>query len=138
VKPSAYDNANVQLTINYNTIEANAIQNGASKELALRKTPDQTFYPKVLMYWHTASRASAKKAGDKAIIEAISERPLPVVIDDEAIKQKMIAGKDNPFLVGFIVDVELITVQGKLRAYRVLKLYEMLEDAPEDTDETAA
>ena len=90
------------------------------------------------MYWHTASRATVKRSSDKAVIEVISERPLPVVIDDEAIKRKMIAGKDNPFLVGFIVDVELITVQGRLRGYRIIKLDDTLEDAPEESDDIPA
>jgi hypothetical protein len=130
----AEQGSTVQVTINYNSTEANAIQNRAYKEIELMKEPEQRPRKKVMMYWHTASTGTS---GDKAVIEEITRKPLPVFIENEAEKQKMLKGKDNPFLVGFIVDVEILMVQDKIRGYKVTKLHEMLEDDPDLIKELA-
>ena len=45
----------------------------------------------------------------------------------------MLSGKDNPFTIGFFVDVERVTKQGRPVAYQVIHLYEVLdEDKTED------
>jgi hypothetical protein len=126
----AEQGATVQVTINYNSLEANAIQNRAIKELEAMKEPEHQPRSKVLMYWFTASQG---ERGDKVVIEEISEKPLPVYIANDADKKRMIQGRDNPFLLGFIVDVDLIVVKDRLRGYRVTKLYEELQDAPDST-----
>lgn len=123
----AHTGSTVHVTIIHNYVEANAIQNKVGKRIAALKEPDATFFPRALMYWETASKGDSK-SGNKVIIESISERPLTVTMENEEIKAEMLSTKENPFLIGYIVDVELITVQGRLRAYRVLKLHETLED----------
>lgn len=128
----ASDQASVQVTINYNSVEANAIQNQAYKQIEVMKEPEQKLFSKRLMYWHAATRGRSSKTTDKAVIESITDKALPVYIPDEELKQKMLAGRENPFLVGFVVDVELLTVKGEVRGYTVKHLYETLEDAPED------
>ncbi|CAA2161233.1 hypothetical protein MBRA_06393 [Methylobacterium brachiatum] len=121
---------NVSLTIG--STEANAIQNRITKEIEARKEPEQTVYNRVLMYWHTASRGTARKKSGKAVIDKISDQPLTVLIDDPDMRTKMLAGKDNPLLIGFLVDVEVMYVSETPRVYRVLKLYEAVEEPAED------
>ena len=54
--------------------------------------------------------------------------------DDALIKDKMLSGKDNPFNIGFLVDVELITKQGRPVAYQVNHLYEILNEDDTEAD----
>lgn len=117
----------VHVTVNHTSLEANAIQNRVVKELERRREPEHESYENVVMQWHTASR-KAGKTSDKAVIEAISDKALPVYIEDTEDRENMLAGKTNPFLVGFVVDVDLIVLQGVLRGYKVTKLHQALED----------
>lgn len=129
---TASDGATVQVSVSFNSLEANTIQNRAEREMADRREPVQTAYRRVLMYWHQASKTPGSRS-DKAVIEKISDKPLKVIFEDDTdIKAKMLSGKDNPFNIGFLVDVELITKQGRPVAYEVSHLYEVLNE--EDTD----
>ena len=133
IQITASDGATVQVSVNFNSLEANAIQNRAEREIADRREPVQTSYRRVLMYWHQASKAPGSRS-DKAVIEKISDKPLKVLFDDDAlIKESMLSGKDNPFNIGFFVVVELVTKQGRPVAYQVTHLYEVIdEDAEAD------
>ncbi|QGY00929.1 hypothetical protein MMSR116_02700 [Methylobacterium mesophilicum SR1.6/6] len=124
----ATDGATQNITVNVNSQEANAIQNQAVRQIEIMKEPEQRRFNKRLMYWCTATKGRPNKTSGKVIIETISKKPLPVFIDDPEIKQKMVAGRGNPFLVGFIVDVELLLVRGEVRGYSVLALHGTLED----------
>ncbi|MDP4022347.1 hypothetical protein Q8W71_06910 [Methylobacterium sp. NEAU 140] len=128
----ATDGATQNITVNFNSQEANAIQNQAVRQIEVMKEPEQKRFNKRLMYWYAATRGKPSKTSDKAIIETIEKKPLPVFIDDPDIKQQMMAGRENPFLVGFIVDVELLLVRGEVRGYSILALHGVLEDKEED------
>lgn len=132
----AKDSAQVQVSISYGSNEANAIQNRAQKEIESRNSPIETNYKKVLMYWRNASTGASSRS-DKALIDKIWDKPLKVLFDDDdqSIKSRMITGRDNPFNIGFIVDVELLTKGGRPAAYRVTHLYEVLDDDEDDGDE---
>lgn len=129
----ANDGASIQVSVHYNSLEANTIQNRAEKEIEERREPGQKRFKQVLMYWHQASREAGSRT-DRAVIDAIYEKPLKVVFDDEdqEIKNRMISGQSNPFTIGFLVDVELLTIRGRPVAYKVTHLYEVLADDPED------
>lgn len=129
---SATDGATVQVSVSFDSVEANAIQNRAEREIEARREPMQKSFRRVLMYWHQASKKSASLS-DKVVIESISDKPLKVIFsEDDEIKNKMISGKDNPFNIGFLVDVDLITKQGRSVAYQVTYLYEVLEEDEEE------
>lgn len=120
--------ANPGASISFNFIrlhsnDAAAIQLRASEEIESLKQPTQSRYERVLLYWYQASR-DAKARGDRAVIDAITDRPLRVVFGDDATKIKMIQGKDNPFLVGFVVDVEVLTIDHRPVAYKVTALHD--------------
>ena len=126
---TATEGATVQVSVSFNSLEANAIQNRAEREIEARREPVQKSYNRVLMYWHQASKRPGSQS-DKVVIEKITERPLKVIFNDEdaEIKHKMLSGKDNPFNIGFLVDVDLITKQGRPVAYQIIHLYEVLDD----------
>lgn len=132
---SATDGATVQVSMSFNSVEANAIQNRAEREIEARREPIQKTFRRVLMYWHQASKKAGSKS-DRVVIESISDKPLKVIFDDDPeIKDKMLSGKDNPFNIGFLVDVELITKQGRPVAYQVIHLYEVLEEDEDEDDD---
>lgn len=134
VSISATDGATVQVSVSYNSVEANAIQNRAEREIEARREPIQKTFRRVLMYWHQASKKSGSLS-DKVVIESISDKPLKVIFAEDAeIKDKMISGKENPFNIGFLVDVDLITKQGRAVAYQVTHLYEVLDEDETDED----
>jgi hypothetical protein len=136
---TATDGASIQVSVNYNYLETNSIQNQATKEIEDRREPVQKRYSRVLMYWHQAGRDKGSRA-DRASIDSIWDRPLKVVFDDAdfEMKNRMISGQDNPFTIGFLVDVELLTVRGKPAAYKVTHLYEVLDEPePEEGDDPA-
>lgn len=129
----ATGDATQNITFNIESKDANIIQNQATKQIEALKEPEQKRFNKRLMYWYAATRGKPSKTSDKAIIETVSPKPMPVFIEDPEIKQKMMDGKDNPFLIGFMVDVELLIVRGEVRGYSILHLHGALEDdAPEE------
>jgi hypothetical protein len=130
VSINARDSAQVYVQVTINQTEANAIQNKAEREIEALKVPDQKTFKKVLLYWHKATADSSSHPSDRAIIDSITDKPLRVFFpdDDVATKAAMIAGKDNPFTAGFLVDVELQTIKGEPYAYKVTHLYETLND----------
>lgn len=136
----ATDGAVQNITINYNSQESNAIQNQAIRQIEAAKEPEQQRFNKRLMYWYAATRGKPSKSSDKAIIETISKKPLPVFIEDPEVKQQMMEGRENPFVVGFYVDVELLLLRGEVRGYNIVKLHGIIEDEEtvelEDPDES--
>ena len=130
----AAENSTVVVTYRIDSLEANAIQNRAEREIESRSEPLQKTFRQVLMYWQQASVSSASRS-DRAVIEAVTDRPLKVIFDDESIdiKNRMISGQSNPFTIGFLVDVEVLTKQGRPVAYKVTRLYEVIDDDDELT-----
>jgi hypothetical protein len=118
-------NGDVNFTFNVNSIEANAIQNDIRKRLESMKEPLTGTHKKVLLYWYQARNDPKSAAGDRAIIESIYMVPVKVIMDEE-IKADMLAGKDNPFKMGYIVDVEIQTIKGRPAIYKITRVYEKI------------
>lgn len=119
-------NGEVKLTINYNSLEANTVQNKIRREREQLKEPTQGIKNQVLMYWYQARKDTKSDRGDRAIIEGISHAPVKVIMD-ECIKKDLIGGSDNIFKMGYIVDVEVQTIKGKLAIYKILKVHESIK-----------
>lgn len=117
-------NGNVEVHVHLNSLEANAIQNIFEKEIKAIKTPDMSddTKTKVLLTWFQARNDMRSNVGNKGIIEDLSAKPMNIIIDDDAIKDEMLH-KENPFTTVFVVDVKLQHVNGKIAAYKVVKLH---------------
>jgi|JI10StandDraft_1071094.scaffolds.fasta_scaffold06821_12 hypothetical protein len=119
---SSVVNGTVNLTVNINYPEANAIQNVAKvkrREL-LAPEEDDDIKTEVLFYWVQA-RDDGKLDGNKAVIEDISDTPLNVTWASEELKDQMLRSS-HPFNTVFVLDVQVQTVQGNPAAYKVLRL----------------
>ncbi|MBS0647315.1 MAG: hypothetical protein JSR97_12115 [Verrucomicrobia bacterium] len=117
-------NGNVELHVHLDSLEANAIQNRFEKELKSLKIPEMSddTKTKVLLTWFQARNDMKSNVGNKGTIEDLSAKPMNIVIDDDAIKDEMLH-KENPFTTVFVVDVKLQHVNGKVVAYKVVKLH---------------
>lgn len=117
--------APVYLTVN--STDANIVQNQAARELALLRAPLVGLHENVVMYWYQARNDPTSKAGDKAIIESISSRPVKVVFATEKIKAEMLRLDENIFRHAFIVDVHVETVENRPMLYKVMQVHEEIE-----------
>lgn len=122
-------NGNVSLHFNLNSVEANAFQNIAKREIEKLVAPEilDEVKSKVLLYWFQARNDLKSKVGNKAVIEELSETPVNVIFEDDTVKEQMIHDHDNPFLKIFVVDVKMQSVKGKLAAYKIVKLHESFD-----------
>ncbi len=124
--------ATVNVTINLSNSDANTIQNQSTKLIGSMRETDKEEYFKRAFYWQTASRGRPTRT-DKGVIESIEDRAVPVIFETDDIKQKMVEGKDHPFLTTYIVDVELIILRGITKAYKITRLRDIIEDDDEES-----
>ncbi|HVN24028.1 MAG TPA: hypothetical protein VMT71_08645 [Syntrophorhabdales bacterium] len=66
-------NGNVTVLLTLSSLEANATQNRANKEISLLREPSTGIREKVLLYWYQARNDPKSNGGDKAIIESIQQ-----------------------------------------------------------------
>jgi hypothetical protein len=94
----------------------------------------QAYHQKVLMTFYQTNKNEAKaekKLGERAIIESIWAKPLPVVfvsnLVGNKIKNQILSGINNPYKLGFIVDVNVETHKGNPACYRVIEFHQIVE-----------
>lgn len=124
-------NGNVSLHFNLSSVEANAFQNIAKREIEKLVAPEilDEIKSKVLLYWYQARNDIKSKVGNKAVVEELSPNPLNVIFEDDKLKEQMIHDHDNFFLKVFVVDVKMQSVKGKLAAYKIVKLHDSFDKA---------
>lgn len=138
IKPVAKDNGSmIQFTgdwnfegstvnFNFNSLEANAIQNGIAREREELKEPTRNIEKNVLFYWDSAKYDDKSKSIDRGFVDSISKNSLRVTFEDQLIKRKMLDMEENPFHYMFLVDVEVMTVKGIPTVYKILSLNDSL------------
>lgn len=129
--------------VRFTSDEAAEAQRGAllaQKVLDYRGDAD---YPNVLLYFQRTSTDAAKADGrtdDKAIINTISPKPLPVhfasPLDAARVNDMKADPHQNPFKCAFRVDVNVETDRNHVpRFYRVVHIHEVI---PDDEDDDAS
>ncbi len=131
----------VRAAFQFDTGEAREIQQRVDehrREIEHRNLAD---YERVAMRFtrtDTGSSKIGKRSGEKAIIEAISPKPRPVIyaseMTEQAIKQEIREGDDNVYKKAFVVDVNVELQNGRPWAYRVTELHQVIELDDEDDD----
>ena len=122
----AKEGSTVNITLNYH--DANVVQNRAkqeSKRLQEEKERivDAGDYEQVVMYWE---RIAAETNTDRAIIESISDKPVKVSMSEQ-IKAEIGLTAQYPFKYAYIVDVNVETVEGKPKLYKITRYYDSIE-----------
>jgi hypothetical protein len=123
-------NISAPVVFSLNSLEANAAQNAAKREIELLHEPVTGVKEKVLLYWYQARNDPRSQAGDRAIIESIYRGPVKAVFLNESIKAKMLLDTDNPFTHAYVVDVAVETVRDRPALYRILNVHEVIEKPP--------
>lgn len=118
------NNAPIYITIN--SSEANAMQNQVRKELDLIREPIVGRHKNVVLYWWQ-TRNDTSQAGDRAIIESISPRPVKVIFESEEAKSNILKLDENLFKHAFLVDVDVETIENRAALYKVVKVHEEIE-----------
>lgn len=118
---------NVTVNLNMSSLEANAAQNSARKEIEKLKEPNTKPHTQVLMYLYQARNDLSSTTGDKAIIESIHSGPVKTVFSNEDIKSKVLSDKSNLFKKAFVVDASVETIAGVPRLYRISEIYETFD-----------
>ena len=113
------------MNFSVNTIESNAIQNQAKKQLELLKLSQQTTYEKVVFYWYQARGDMEVKSGNTGVVESITSKALKVIFDKDEYKSKMLEIEENPFKMAYVVDVVVETVQEKPFAYKITNIHQV-------------
>ena len=136
IKPVAKDNGSnvtflgdfnfgdVTINVNFNSVEANAIQNGIIKEKEMLKEPTQNIKRKVLFYWDSAKYDDKSKSIDRGFIDSIHGSALKVTFEDDTTKSKMLDIEENPFHLAYIVDVEIHEIKNIPCLYKILSLHD--------------
>lgn len=119
-------------------IEAEAVAENAATQRREIEQRSGLRYDKVLMRLHQSSVENVKvgkRTSEKGIIEQVDGSPHSLVyVSDHAgriIKSEILAPAGNTYQKGFIVDVDVETVSGRPKVYRILDVHEVI-----DLDET--
>jgi hypothetical protein len=120
-------NSHVEYHFHMDSIEANAAQNAARREIAQLQQPATGMHDKVAMYFYQARNDPKATAGDRAIIESISDNPVKVVFANEDLKSMALRSVENPFTHAYVADVAVETIGGKPALYRVERIHEVID-----------
>lgn len=124
-------NFNAPVTLNLNSMEANAAQNAIQRDLEAMSEPVTGIHERVLLYWYQARNDPESQKGDRAIIESLHPNSVKAIFATESVKAKMLYGEENPFKYAYIVDVAVETVGGGPALYKIISVYDKIEKPPE-------
>ena len=120
---------NGDVTVNYSlsSLEANAAQNTARREIERLREPDTGMHSQVLMYLYQARDDISSTTGDKSIIESIYAGPVKTVFANERMKSKVLSDESNLFKKAFVVDASVETIAGIPKLYRISEMYDIFD-----------
>lgn len=121
----ARENAQVVVTVNVPSNDANAIQNRARHHRAMQKMPESGYHSKVLLYFQQVRGEPDASTGDRAVVESISPKPVKAIFSSEAVKSAILS--DAIFKKAYVVDVDVHTIQGKPYLYKILDVFESFD-----------
>jgi hypothetical protein len=127
----------VELEASYGTQEIDRAVINAERYVELTAVPtpavtgpeqQRNFLEKVQMILHQANRGPAKakgQTGDRGVIEAVSDKPLPVYFAEgiNKLKDRMVRGAKNPLKVVYSVDAWVHREDGGAKAYTVTDVH---------------
>ncbi len=116
-------NGNTVNVYAFGSSEARGISESAQYVEDMKRLPERDIFVKEVLYFSQV-RDTKGSVGDRAVVESFSKTPKKVVYLDQAFKDSVIDSERNIFDYGFIVDVEVSRIAGKVVAYRVLKFHE--------------
>jgi len=126
------------IEFSYESPELRAAEKSAIKHVLESENSEVADHKSVLMHMPQMHQTKVKKAGktspDLGIIESIFRKELPVFWLSDMDAQRVKSQKESPFNLNYVVDVNVQTVNGIPRAYRILRLLEILQNQIENGD----
>jgi hypothetical protein len=117
-------NPTINININIDSNEANMIQNKANKLLETLNQEESTIRKNVVLYFKQARNETSNK-GDLGIIEKIDLKAKKILFENDEIKTKML--NKGIFNNMFYVDIEIIMMEEKIKAYKVINLIDFIK-----------
>jgi hypothetical protein len=118
----------------FGTSEATVALSNIEAQTIEQEARDNADHHKVLMRLYQTNKAQMKpevRTGEKAIIEAVDWKPRPVIyasdLAGQRIKSEIMESSGNPYARGFVVDVNVETVNRKPAAYRILHVHDVVD-----------
>ena len=91
------------------------------------KTMQQNELKNQLMTVHQMVGDKDKTKGNKAIIEAVEKRAVGLLFESEELKMRILHMDENPTKKAFYVDVVPMYANGRLAAYKVTALHDIID-----------
>ncbi|MFK5288607.1 hypothetical protein ACI3PG_11205, partial [Glaesserella parasuis] len=111
----------VHIHLHADNAMAGLAQNNINRELKLLKEREENTLRNTTLYWSSTADAQSK-AHDRAIIPAISSKPVRVRFEDKSLKDTMIINEEYPYHKIFLVDVLVEYIEEEPVIYKILKL----------------
>lgn len=127
----AVDRKNVNISFNdcnVTYIQGNVAQNQINDaiEECERVRPSEKIHTSQLMQIRQLRSDMESNSGNRARIDALCKRDLPVYFDTPELKRIILASVENPTLRAFMVDVVLQTIDNKPASYKVMHLHDVV------------
>lgn len=116
---------NAPITININSEEANAVQNGVRRFLG-PPIPTQGRFEKEVLYLRQVSGDAKAKVGDRGTIERFSTKPVRLEFMNEPAKRAVL-DQPFPFAKAYLVDGQAGTVEGEPVLYKIYAVDDVLD-----------
>lgn len=111
----------------FNFMDSNAAQNQIKRTIEQKEQelPDETIHHRQLMTIFQMRSNINTNTGNKATIDALAKKPLPVVFETDELKRQILKNDENPTNKAFLVDVVVLT-SGNATVYKVVGLHEII------------
>ena len=123
------DKSRVFVGCTFNFTEGNSMQNQLTREIETMKViaPADDTYTRQLMKIYQMRSDMSSDVGNKAIIDSIApKKKVGVVFETDELKERILNSDENPAKKAYLVDVVVQTIDGKLAAYKVTALHDVI------------
>lgn len=113
----------------FNFTESNSAQNQVrqEREELTAEAPKTKTFERCLMTVYQVHADQSRDKGNKAVIESISTRRLPLLFNSDELKHDILFSDDNPMRKGYFVDGEILSVGGRDVAYNITALHDVID-----------
>jgi hypothetical protein len=125
-----YNNPIFIENVTFTYSESNSAQNQLRKDIELAKEPVHggvVYEQQVMKIFQMRSNMDSD-SGNKAIIDALCDKPLHLMFASEDLKRIILHSDYNPAKQLYVVDVMITTAYGRPIAYSVVALREVFDD----------
>lgn len=108
--------------------DSNIAQNQIKQTIEQKEQedPDEIVHKMQLMRIRQMRGDMGANTGNRARVDALCKRDLPVYFDSPQLKREILASAENPTLQAYIVDVVLQTIEEKPISYKVMALRDVV------------